>query len=74
MKNMICFKNFNTSGKSSCSDPLSRMRNSMTKEICEENGQEMLSMLRTKPEASSIRKQKSFDDMIQENLYINLEN
>ena len=71
VKKMICYKAYKMPGKSKCSDPLSRMRSSMTQEICKKNGREMLSMLRTKPEASSIRKQKSFDDMIQENLYIN---
>ena len=71
VKNMICYKNINTSGKSNCSDPLSRMRSSMIQEICQGNGHEMLSMLKTKSKVSSEIKQTSFDDMILENIYIN---
>ena len=71
VKNMICYEEYNSVVKSKYSDPLSRMRTSMNQEICQGNGAEMLSMLKTKPNFSSSTKQTSLDDMIQENLYIN---
>jgi len=71
VRDMICYKSYDTPVNSGCSDPLSKLRNSMIQESCRENGKDMLSLLKTKPQASTVRKQKSFEDMIEENLYIN---
>ncbi len=71
VRKMICYKSYNEPKISTCSDPLSRMRNSMIREICQEDGRKMVPMLKTEPKVCSMKKLNSFEDMVQENLYIN---
>jgi|GEM_PF-1285974 len=71
IRNMICNKSYGARLKSRSTDPLSKLRNSMIRDVCNEEGQDILSLLKSKSETPRVKKEKSFEDLIEENVYIN---